>query len=252
VTVVERSVPTQLAVIADELGPLLDPGGHDAALGALCELGNAVFGSTACSIAALDEPASELVYRASAGPGSELIVGLRLPLTAGIAGFVASTGQAIAVDDVRRDPRFAADVAASTGYVPTTILVVPVTVADALVGVVSILDRQRASGLDDLDRAAVVAEAAAPLLAFEVSLARAGRVLLRAAADAADGDLAAALRRAAVRRRADETDQVDQEVAAMATALAALRRLPAARRAAAATAVSAVVALAESGSRRIT
>jgi GAF domain-containing protein len=218
----------------------------------LCELANAVFGATACSIAALDEPAAELVYRASAGPGSELIVGRRLPLTAGIAGFVASTGQAIAVDDVRRDPRFAADVAASTGYVPTTLLVVPVTVADALVGVVSILDRQRAPGMGELERAAVVAEAAAPLLAFEVSLSRAGRVLLRAAADAADGDLATALRRAATRRRVDEADEAAQELTALATALAALRRLPPGRRAAAATAVSAVVALAESGSRRST
>jgi GAF domain-containing protein len=245
----DRSITAQLGAVADELGPLIDPGGHVAALTALCQLGLAVCGATACSVAALDEQASELVYLAAAGAGSERIVGHRLALTAGIAGFVASTGQSIAVDDVTRDPRFASDVAARTGYVPTTLLVVPIASDEGLVGVVSVLDRELGGGLDDLERAAVVAEVAAPLLAFPSTLARTGRVLLRAASDAADGDLAAALRRTAM-RRAGRDDQADPDVVATAAALAALRRLPAARRAAAVTAVSAVMALAESASRR--
>ena len=47
------------------------------------------------------------------------MLGVRLPLGRGIAGWVVTSGQAIAVSDVHRDQRFDAETAASTGYVPT-------------------------------------------------------------------------------------------------------------------------------------
>ena len=61
-----------------------------------------------------------------AGVGADVIVGTRLPSSRGIGGFVAMTGQALAVDHPAGDARFARDVADRTGYVPDTLLVVPV------------------------------------------------------------------------------------------------------------------------------
>ena len=43
----------------------------------------------------------------------------------GLAGYVAVSGQALAIDEPASDPRFARDVAERTGYVPQTLLLVP-------------------------------------------------------------------------------------------------------------------------------
>ena len=70
-----------------------------------------------------DRTTGELVYQAAWGAGADEIVGVRLPPGTGIAGSVSRALQAEAVPDCRNDPRFAAQIAAGTGYVPYTMLV---------------------------------------------------------------------------------------------------------------------------------
>ncbi len=106
----------------------------------------------------------ELEYVASAGAGSQQIVGTRLPLERGVAGFVAASGQALYVKDTARDRRFARDVAESTGYVPSAVLAVPVHDGDEVLGVLSVLDPARSDG-DLTSAAGRLAALAAPLLA---------------------------------------------------------------------------------------
>ena len=68
---------------------------------------------------------------------------LEVPLGHGIAGLVAVSGQALAVSDAQQDPRHARDIAETSGYLPTTILAVPVATSDGeTVGVLELLDRQ--------------------------------------------------------------------------------------------------------------
>ena len=85
-----------------------------------------VFGAAAASICLVDETTGELVYQSAWGAGAREIVGVRLPPGAGHrrAGG-AESASAEAVPDCRTDPRFAARIAAGTGYVPYTMLVVP-------------------------------------------------------------------------------------------------------------------------------
>lgn len=159
-------------------------------------------GAAACSVALLDGP--ELVFRAADGAGAEAVVGVRLPLGRGIAGYVVASGQALAVADVRADRRFDADTAQSTGYVPTTILAVPVedeedANGDGAVGVLEVLDRD--PGPRDLEVAAAAAR--------QVALVRALTARQAAVADlvadpamAALVDLLRALARATDRDRA--------------------------------------------------
>ena len=80
-------------------------------------------------------------FVASDGAGAEEIVGVSIPVSRGIAGWAAMSGQPIAVRDVQADPRFARDVAESTRYVPSSILAAPMMSADGdVVGVTSVLD----------------------------------------------------------------------------------------------------------------
>ena len=97
-------------------------------------------GAVACSVALLD--GEELVFRAAAGVGAAEVIGLRLPVGRGIAGWTVASGQAIAVADVNADRRFDREAAASTGYLPTTILAVPIEDDDGPVGVLEVLDRE--------------------------------------------------------------------------------------------------------------
>jgi eukaryotic-like serine/threonine-protein kinase len=129
-------------------------------LEAIVKAAAGVFEAAAASVALSDEPTGELVYQAAWGAGADEIVGVRLPAGAGIAGAVVSSREGIAVPECRSDPRFAAQVAAGTGYVPHTMLVAPLQAGDRTVGTLSILDRRDggAYGPADLPRAALFAE----------------------------------------------------------------------------------------------
>jgi len=185
---------TELVTLFDEIGPALFSDEDVAGLTALCDLARSATGAAACSVSVLDEQAGELRYVAAAGAGAEAIVGTRLSSGRGIAGFVVGSGQGLSVSDVRRDVRFAQDVAASTGYVPTALLAVPIRSGDDTLGVLSVLDADRA----DLTLAAGFATLAALVLHRAATTATLGRVVANAlGARATSEGLADALRSAA-------------------------------------------------------
>jgi hypothetical protein len=99
------------------------------------------FDAAAASLALL-EPAGDLVYVAAWGAGAHASVGVRLDPGVGIAGTVVASGEAQAVPDCHRDPRFAQRVAKRTGYVPYTLLVLPLRDSERVIGALSILDRR--------------------------------------------------------------------------------------------------------------
>ena len=119
-----------------------------------------VFGAAAASIAFLD--GDVLVYESAWGAGAEEIVGVRLDPGTGIATHVVASGRPEAVPRCRDDPRFARDVAARTGYVPNTMLVLPLGPSDRPFGILQILDRLdgEAFGPGDVDRGMAFAELA--------------------------------------------------------------------------------------------
>jgi hypothetical protein len=119
-----------------------------------------VFGSAAASLALAEPGEGRLVYRAAWGAGADEILGVQLEPGVGIAGAVARDRHAEALADCRADERFAAQVAAGTGYVPHTMLVVPLVRGGRAVGVLSILDRRdgKPYTVDDIPRAELFAE----------------------------------------------------------------------------------------------
>jgi GAF domain-containing protein len=131
-----------------------------------------VFDAAASSIAFVDETTLELVYQSAWGAGASEIVGVRLPPGTGIAGSVAQTGESQAVPNCRTDPRFAARIAAGTGYVPYTMLCVPLLRHNDVIGVLSLLDRRDGNvyGPGDLEKAQLFAELAVTALNVNPSL----------------------------------------------------------------------------------
>ena len=108
----------------------------------MVQVARAIFSARAASIFLLDERTDELVFEAIAGVGTEL-VGRRLPSGTGIAGFVLVSRQPLVLDDLQNDPRFARDVAETTGYVPTGLMAVPLLHAEKALGVLEVLDRSQ-------------------------------------------------------------------------------------------------------------
>lgn len=233
----------RLAAVTDDLGAIAAPTDARRQLCALCATARLAFDAASVSVARLD--VDELVYEAADGAGAEAIIGTRLPTSRGIGGYVARSGQAMIIEQVAGDPRFARDVAERVGYVPDSILATPV-VDDRgdVVGVLSILDRSR-QGTDTLAVASSFADQAALVLPQVNVAIRLAPIMLAAVADAVartDGDLAAALRRHAARLPDDTAD--------LATLVTQLRGLNPEARAAAVAVLGEFVKFAATSRRR--
>jgi GAF domain-containing protein len=114
---------------------------HRALLRSIVDVARAIFGARAASVFLLDDESDELVFEAVSGEGEESLVGRRFPSSTGVAGWVLVTQQPLVLDDVTRDPRFATDLAESTGYVPKGIMAVPLLSGERSLGVLEVLDR---------------------------------------------------------------------------------------------------------------
>lgn len=204
-----RDVLADLTQLATDLGPVLRPRGDEEFLQAIVETARMAFDAAACSIALLDEHEEHLEFRVAAGRGAEATVGLRIPADRGIAGWAVVAGQPIAIDDVRQDPRFAADVAETTGYVPNSIMAMPLESERRSFGVIEVLDRRQGGGegTDDMELLALFARQAT--LAVETSLvfSNLGQAILESAALVAPrGDLRSALEQRAARAPRPQTE----------------------------------------------
>ncbi len=144
------------------------------------QLARGLFGAAACSVAVVDLDTGTLRYVASHGQGEREIVGVTVPVDRGVAGWVARSGSTVVVADAAADPRFARDVAESTGYVPGTILAAPVPGLDEPAAVLSVLDPTRRER--ELDLLAAIGELLAPVVSAATPDAGASPALLAAAA----------------------------------------------------------------------
>lgn len=126
----------------------------------------------AASIALFERQPDRLQFHVAAGPQGAGVVGLSVAPTRGLAGYVFSTGESIALSDVTSDPRFDRSTAERTGYVPRSIAAVPLGDEDRPVGVLQVLDRQGSASftLADMTRLGVFAsQATAALRAARVA-----------------------------------------------------------------------------------
>ena len=138
----------------------------DGVMGRIVRAAAGVFDAAAASIAVPDERGG-LRYEAAWGAGADEIAGVTLAPGQGLAGAVLAGGDAEAIASCREDRRFAAQIAAASGYVPNTMALAPLKRDGAVVGVLSILDRRdgRPFGAPELVRLELFADVAAAALA---------------------------------------------------------------------------------------
>jgi len=169
-----------VAALADGLGVSLEgaegrglalsvskPAARSDLLEAIAHTAAGTFDAAAASVALVDPSTSELVYQSAWGAAAHEIVGVRMPPGRGIAGSVVKLGQGLAIPDCRNDPRFASNVARKVGYVPHTMLVVPLVREGEAIGALSLLDRRDGGGYrpPDVERAMLFADLAVTALA---------------------------------------------------------------------------------------
>lgn len=135
-------------------------------LQSVVDAARAIFGAQASSVFLLDDATGDLVFEAVAGQGEQWLVGRRFPAGRGIAGWVASTGESMVVDDLSTSPAFARDIAESTRYVPDSLMAVPLRYDDQVLGVLEVLDAspQARSGFAELEVLGLFADQAAVAL----------------------------------------------------------------------------------------
>jgi GAF domain-containing protein len=126
-----------------------------------------LFDAEAASIALFEQDPDRLEFRVAAGEQGAGAVGLTVPPTQGISGYVYSTGQALALSDVASDPRFNRDAAEQTGYVPRSIAAAPLFDEHGTLGVLQVLDKRGSPtfSLRDMELLAVFAAQATAALA---------------------------------------------------------------------------------------
>ena len=130
-----------------------------------------LFEAEAASIALFERDPERLEFRVAAGAQGAGAIGMSVPPTRGIVGYVFSTGQPLALSDVGNDPRFDRATAERTGYVPRSIAAVPLVADEQTVGVLQVLDKHSSAtfSLRDMELLAVfAAQAAAAIRAARV------------------------------------------------------------------------------------
>ena len=120
-----------------------------------------LFEAEAASIALYRPDSDSLEFVIAAGAQGQGVVGRSISAEQGIAGYVFTTGEPIAIAEPERDPRFARDLA-GTGYIPRTILAVPMRSEGRTTGVLEVLDKHAGTfSLHDIELASVFADQAA-------------------------------------------------------------------------------------------
>lgn len=168
----ERQFTEELAKLLQAIDAgshALLPSSDDALLKSIVTAAARIFGAAAATLFLVDEDDETLVFRVAVGSNPYKVLGMKIPLNKGIAGYVAMTGQPIAVSNTGEDARFNAAFAKSTGYVPESILATPLLSGERVIGVLEILDKIDAGsfGLQDMELMGLFAQQAA--LAIEQS-----------------------------------------------------------------------------------
>jgi GAF domain-containing protein len=170
----------RLLLAVEASGQAILPSSNDQLLRSIVEAAARIFDAAAASIALVEEDGQHLYFKVAHGAGSESVTGMRVPINRGIAGYVAMSGQPIAISNVREDTRFNQDFAKSTGYVPQSILAMPLISDDRVIGVMEVLDKidQASFGLRDMDLLGIFARQAAIAIDQSQHMNQIGRTVL--------------------------------------------------------------------------
>ena len=135
----------------------------------LLEISAAEIRSDEASVLIRDGDEGDLRFLCAIGAVAEQLTDMQIPAGKGIAGFVLSSGQPMAVADAGEEQTFYAEVDKQTGYSTQTILATPLRFDGDVIGVLEYINRSgdppnEPFTPEEMDRAANFAEAIASLV----------------------------------------------------------------------------------------
>jgi len=110
-----------------------------------------IVNASAASLMLIDTDTNELVFEYAIGEKGNEVRRTRIRLNEGIAGWVASHGQPVIVNDAQNDPRFLGRVDEESGFVTHSIGAVPLDIRGRTIGVLEVLNKLGATGFDAED-----------------------------------------------------------------------------------------------------
>ncbi|MFZ3137568.1 MAG: HD domain-containing phosphohydrolase [Thermodesulfovibrionales bacterium] len=99
----------------------------------------AITDAHAGSIMLLDK--DRLVIKSVKGPESKKLLGVSMPKSDGIAGWVVQKGEPVIVNDVNQDDRFNPEIDRLTGYETRSVLCAPLKLSTGVIGVIELLNK---------------------------------------------------------------------------------------------------------------
>lgn len=153
----------ELLKVIEASGHSILPRSNDDLLQSIVEAAGRIFNAAAASILLANEKEQVLEFKAAYGSSNRSLVGEKFPIGRGIAGYVVLSGQPLTISNVQEDTRFNQDFAKSTGYIPKSILAMPLKSGERVLGVIEVLDKLNAStfGLQDMELLGMFAHQAA-------------------------------------------------------------------------------------------
>ncbi len=157
----------------DAVNTLTEPVTHS--IENLLQISAAEMNSEEASVIVRDGDQGDMKFLAAIGEVAEQLLDVKIPSGKGIAGFVFSSGQPMAITNVGEDDSFYAEVDKQTGYSTKTILATPLRYDGEVIGVLEYINRVgeppfEAFTPDEMDKAALFSEAIASLVnAYETA-----------------------------------------------------------------------------------
>jgi len=96
--------------------------------------------TVAGSIVLVDEEQNDLVFATAVGPQSEELIGTHMPMNQGIVGWSIIHGESLLSSDAHTDPRFYQEIDQQTGLSTQSVLCVPLSSKDRVIGAIEVLN----------------------------------------------------------------------------------------------------------------
>ncbi|MCK6577932.1 MAG: GAF domain-containing protein [Anaerolineae bacterium] len=113
-----------------------------------------------------DDETGDLEFKVVVGGGGRGLIGVRVPAGRGLVGEVASKARPVIVNDASRDPRWGGEFAKGA-FRTNSVLAVPLTTQNRVIGVLEVLNKTRAGGFSAGDAQLLTAFANQAAVAIE-------------------------------------------------------------------------------------
>lgn len=117
----------------------------------IMEMGRLTMKAAACAVMLVDEERRELVFEVAKGEAGSALQQYRMPIDAGIAGWIATHGEAVIINDVSKDPRHYRQADQTSGFSTQSLIGAPLLTRGKVIGVMEVVNKLDGSDFDKDD-----------------------------------------------------------------------------------------------------